>query len=232
MPSPSVSRPVAASGIAAFVLILAGLVISVAAGRPETTMSSSRGELVEALAQPAGAGVWIGTALEAAGLVAFVVFAALLVGGPAVRDAGRAALAQAAFGCAVAFAAVSFAALVFGGLIGDLAGEPVDVPTAVLLNDLWGALYAASWAPCGAFLVLTAAALWRTTLLPQGLLVAALVVGALSFAAVAAPASSAGQAIGFLPWLWTTAASAVLVRRAQGAGRRAGATVEPTLQHG
>ena len=207
-------RSTAASGAAAFVLILVGLVVSVAAGRPETTMSSSPGEIADALAQPAGAGVWIGVALEAAGVVAFVVFAALLVGGHLGRGAGREALARAAFGCAVAFAAVSFVALAFGGLIGDLAGGPVDVPTAVLLNDLWGVTYAASWAPCGAFLVLTGAALWRTGRLPQPLLVAAVLVGLASFATVAAPSSGAGQAIGFLPWLWAAAASAVLLRRA------------------
>ena len=226
MPSHSVSRPVAASGMAAFVLVIAGLVVSVAAGRPETTMSSSPEELREALAQSAGAGVWIGAALQAAGLVALMVFAALLVGRPAPA-AGRAVLARAAFGCAVAFAAVSFAALALGGLIGDLAGNPVEPSTAVLLNDLWGALYAASWAPCGAFLVLTGAALWRTGLLPQGLLAAAFAIGALSFATFAAPASAAGQAIGLLPWLWTTAASAVLVRRA----RRVSATAPSAVQH-
>ena len=224
-------RSLAATGAIAFVLVVAGLALSVASGRPETTMSSSNAELMEALAQPAGAGVWIGVALEAAGIVAFVVFAALLVGGAgAARGDGRDLLARAAFGCAVAFAAVSFAALAFGGLIGDLAGGRVDLPTAALLNDLWGVLYAASWAPCGAFLVLTGAALWRTGRLPQPVLAAAVLIGLASFAAVAAPASSAGQAIGFLPWLWATAASVVLLRR--GAPGRSRRTAAATVQAG
>ena len=212
-----IPRPAAACGIAAFVLILAGLVLSVAAGRPETTLASSPQEIADAMAVPADAGVWFGVALEALGLVAFLTFASYLLD-------GRSGAARAALGAAGAFVAISVVALVLGGLMGDLAGGRVDAGTAVLLNDVWGGMYAASWVPLGAFLVLAAVALWDGRRLPRPLLVAAAVIGVASIAAIVAPASSFGQAVGFLPWLWTVVAGALLVRRAGRAPARARVT--------
>ena len=212
-----VPRPAAACGIAAFVLIITGLVLSVAAGRPETTLASSPQEIAEAMVAPADAGVWVGVALGSLGLVAFLVFAAHLL-------EGRSGVARAAYGAAVACVAISVVALMLGGLMGELAGGRVDARSAVLLNDLWGGMYAASWVPIGAFLVLAAVALWDGGRLPRPVLVAAAIIGAISIAAVAAPTSSFGQAVALLPWLWIVVAGALLLRRAGRAPARARVT--------
>lgn len=211
MPTPAVPRLAAASGIAATVLVITGLAVSVAAGRPETTLSSSDAEVAAALAEPASSAVWVGGALEAAGLLALLLFATGIARAARPDDS---ALAEAGTHAAAAFVAVSLAALAVGNLFADHAGPGADVAAAGVLNDIWGALYALSWAACGAFLVFTGAALHRARVLPAALPPAAIVIGALSLALSAAPESGAGQAVGFLPWLWFVVAGATLLRRA------------------
>ena len=209
----TIPRPSAACGIAATVLVFAGLIVSVAAGRPETTLSSSNAEIKAALAEPASAGVWIGGALEAAGLLALLLFAAGLA--RAVRrDTTSSTLATAGTHAASAFVAVSLAALAVGNLVADQAGPGGDLTAAGVLNDLWGGLYALSWAACGAFLLFTGAGLRGSAALPKGMPTAAIVIGAASLVLSAAPESGAGQAVGFLPWLWFLVAGGMLLRRA------------------
>lgn len=216
MPVQAVPRLAAASGIAATVVVIAGLVVSVAAGRPETTLSSSDAEVAAALSEPASSAVWIGGALEAAGLLALLLFAAGIARGARPDDA---ALASAGTLAATSFVTISLAALAVGNLFADQAGPGADVAAAGVLNDLWGALYALSWAACGAFLVLTGAALLRARVLPSALPPAAIAIGALSLALSAAPESDAGQVVGFLPWLWFAVTGATLLRRVRAAAR-------------
>lgn len=222
----TVPRPIAACGIAATVLVFAGLVVSVAAGRPQTTLSSTDAEIKAALAEPASAGVWIGGALEAAGLLALLVFAAGLAR-TARRDATTSTLTAAGTHAATAFVAVSLAALAVGNLVSDQAGPGADLTAAGVLNDLWGGLYALSWAACGAFLILAGAGLRGSAALPKAMPAAAIVIGAASLVLSAAPESGAGQAVGFLPWLWFLVAGGMLLRRA-GARVPAGAPA-PTV---
>jgi hypothetical protein len=203
-----IQRPVAASGAAATLLVITGLIVSVAAGRPETTLASSDAEIADALRDAAGSGVWAGVALESAGLLLLLVFAAGLA-----RAAGDTIFARASVHAATAFVAVSLPALGAGALLADQAGPGADMAVAGVLNDLFGGLYAVSWAACGAFLVLIGIALRSADALPRAMSIAAIVIGAASLVATAAPESEAGQAIGFLPWVWVVAASVVLVRR-------------------
>lgn len=212
MTDPAVPRLAAASGIAATVLVISGLVVSVAAGRPETTLSSTDAEVAAALTEPASSAVWVGGALEAAGLLALLLFAAGIARAARPQDAH---LASAGTLAVAAFVGVSLAALAVGNLVADQAGPGADVATAGVLNDLWGALYALSWAACGAFLIFIGAALYRSGVLARALPPAAIVIGALSLVLSAAPASGAGQAVGFLPWLWFAVAGATLLRRAR-----------------
>src|SRR5262245_7469093 len=69
-------RLVAASGLFSAVAIIAGLIVSVAAGRAELTLASSASEVAAALEAPAATGVWVGLGLETLGLLAVVVFGA------------------------------------------------------------------------------------------------------------------------------------------------------------
>ena len=222
MPTFAVPRLAGAAGIAATVLVIAGLVVSVAAGRPETTLSSSDAEVASALAEPASSAVWIGGTLEAAGLLALLLFA---TGIARVARPDDAPLAAAGTLSAAAFVAVSLAALAVGNLFADHAGPGADVAAAGILNDIWGALYALSWAACGAFLVFTGAGLHRARVLPAAIAPAAIAIGVLSLVLSAAPASGAGQAAGFLPWLWFAVTGVTLLRRARVAPRSA----EPAL---
>ena len=224
MNDPAVPRLAAAGGIAATVLVISGLIASVAAGRPETTLSSTDAEIAAALTEPASGAVWIGGALEAAGLLALLLFAAGLA---RVARPDDAALASAGTLAAAAYVGVSLAALAAGNLVADQAGPNGDLVAAGVLNDLWGALYAMSWAACGAFLVFTGAALHRAGVLGRVLPPAAIAIGALSLVLSAAPESGAGQAVGFLPWLWFAVAGGTLLRRNRTEQRPAEVALSP-----
>jgi hypothetical protein len=205
-------RAAGLAAIAAPLLVVSGLVVAVAAGRPETTLQSTDAEVAAALREAAGAGVWAGAAMEAAGLLLLLVFAGGAAQAAVAREARVKLLSDAGLLAAAAFVAVSLAALAVGGLVSEAAGPGADLVAAGVLNDLWGGLYALSWAPCGAFLVLLGLALRRSGALPAPVAVAGVAIGAASLAATAAPASQAGQAVAFLPWLWLLAAGVVLVR--------------------
>ena len=193
-------RLVAASGLFATVAIIAGLIVSVAAGRAEVTLASSAVEVAAALEAPAANGVWVGLGLETLGLLAVMVFGAAL----ASRLTGWAAHAVA--GSAVMFSTVSLVAMAAVGLCERQAGTGLDAETARAFVGLAGLLYTATWVAGGLLVALAGAAFGR------GLRWTATVIAALSVMALAAPASEAAQLPAFLQLLWIGAASVALLR--------------------
>jgi hypothetical protein len=193
-------RPVAASGLFAAVAIVAGFIVSVAAGRAEVTLASSASEVAAALEAPASTGVWVGLGLETLGLLAVVVFGAAL----ASRLTGWTAYAVA--GAAVTFSAVSLVAMAAVALYERQAGTGLDAETARAFVGLAGLLYAATWVAGGLLVALAGSAFGRA------LRWSAVVIAVLSVMALAAPASESAQLPAFLQLVWLGAASVALLR--------------------
>jgi hypothetical protein len=194
------TRLPAASGLFAAVAIIAGFIVSVAAGRAEVTLGSSAGEVAAALDEPAANGVYLGLGLETLGILAVVVFGAAL----ASRLTGW--LAHAVAGAAVTWSAVSVAALAAVALYERQAGTGLDPETARAFVGLAGILYAATWLVGGLLLALAGSAFGPL------LRWSAVAIAALSVTALAAPASEASQLPAFLQLLWLGAASVSLLR--------------------
>lgn len=192
-----------ASGLLAAGLVIAGFAASVAAGRAAVTLDSTRDEVARALADPVGAGLWAGIALESVGLLALVLFGAAL----AARLSGW--IRYAIAGSAVTFAAISLAAMGAVGVYERLAGPGIDAAVAHAFVNLAGILYAGTWLIGALLLALVAA----SGLLGRWLASAAVAVAFLSVASITAPTSELAQVPAFLQLLWIAAASIALLRR-------------------
>jgi hypothetical protein len=192
-------RLVAASGLFATVAIIAGLIVSVAAGRAEVTLASTASQVAAALDAPAAGGVWIGLGLETLGLLAIVVFGA----GLASQLTGW--TSHAVGGAAVTFSAVSLVAMAAVALYERQAGTGLDPETARAFVGLAGLLYAATWVAGGLLVALAGTAFGR------GLRWSAAAIAVLSFMALAAPASETAQLPAFLQLLWIATASVALL---------------------
>lgn len=189
-----------ASGLFAAVAIVAGFIVSAASGRAPVTLGSSTAEIAAALEEPAATGVWLGLGLEAAGLLAILVFGAAL----AERLTGW--LAHAVAGAAVAWSAVSLVAIAAVALYERQAGTGIDPETARAFVGLAGLLYAATWL-IGALLLAVAG-----TVFGRVLRWSAVAIAVLSVMALAAPASETAQLPAFLQLVWIGSASAALLR--------------------
>lgn len=203
MHSARLDRLADGSGLLATLLVIVGFVVSVAAGRAELTLASTREEVGRALAEPVGAGLWAGLALESVGLLAIAVFGAAL----AARVGGR--IGYAVAGTAVTFTAVSLVAV--GAIVAyeRNAGSEVDAAVAHAFVTLAGVLYVGTWL-IGAILLALAAA---SGVYRRWMSWSALAIAALSLAALLAPTNEAAQLPAFLQLLWLGAASIALLRR-------------------
>lgn len=203
MPTNRHTRLGDACGLVAAVFIVAGFVISAVSGRAAVTLGSSREEIAQALADPVGAGLWIGLAVESIGLLAVVLFGAAL----AARMTGWASFALTA--TATVYTAVSLAAMGAIGVYERQAGLAADPAVAHAFVSLAGILYAGTWL-VGALLLALAAA---SGLFGRALTWIAAGVAFLSVAGTAVPESELAQIPPFLQLVWIGVASIVLIRR-------------------
>lgn len=208
MKTARLSRIADASGLLTAGLVIVGFVASVAAGRAEVSLASTREEVAQALSDPVGAGLWAGIALESVGLLALVLFGAAL----AARLSGW--IRYAVVGTAVTFAAVSLAAMGAVGVYERLAGPGVDAAVTHAFVNLAGILYAGTWLIGALLLTLVAA----STLFGRWLASAAVTIAVFSIAGLIAPTSDLAQIPAFLQLLWIAAASIGLLRREPAGG--------------
>jgi hypothetical protein len=206
-----VSRLGPLAGLLFVVLELGGFAIGSAAGRASVTLGDSTTKIVNAFADPAGGGVWVGAYMELLALPAFAVFAAWLF-----RSRGG-LLSTAGLLGAASYLAITTLSLVLGDVLEYRAGHGLGAQTTLALFDLQAGLFAVSWAIAAGMLVVAPATGWLRR--------AAIGIAALGFIGMAMPKAAPGQlsAMLFIVWVLAASAGAAVRRRAPGASPVAGA---------
>jgi hypothetical protein len=204
----------AATGAVAFGLAIGAIVVSASTGTNAANPGAGANEIARAYATTPSPLVWVGALLQ---LLAYLfLFGFVSYVGTAVREATSKRsdwLGAAATGAAQAFVAITVAGFAIGGVARFRAGPALDLPLVLALFDIHVALYIASWALGAAFLGATAAVALRTGVLPRWLSVATALIVVISLAAVALPTTPLSAMPNLWMWLWTLAASLVLLRR-------------------
>ena len=203
----------ALSGVVYVFLLIAGFAIGVATAPTPPSIFGTPDQVAAQIAAPTPIGVWIGLYLEAAGLLSFVVFAAFVrtLAQPAERDAqGPAA---AAYGAALIFATLQLLSMAILGIVSYRAGTGADVAGATALLDLRLGSYILSWAVGALWLGLTAAIALHNGMLSRGLSLGGLLIAIIWLLSCLLPTSGIAQFWGFVPLIWTAAASVSLARR-------------------
>jgi hypothetical protein len=209
----------ALSGAVSVVLLFVGQALS---GGGSTELASSRSEIVAWLAkQHGGAAQYAGAAVELAGILALVLFAATLWSVLRRGEGEGGPFAATAFGAGLISAAVKLASAppVFAAIWRH--GQGLDPQLAAALVDMNNAAFAITWAIDAVMLGAAAAVIFRSGVLPRWLGWLAAVAAVISF--VSTPAAAVVPPLGMLlVFVWTIAVSVVLVRRTL-AGRPAAA---------
>jgi hypothetical protein len=134
-------RLLAACGIAFVVVELAGAFTAMAAGKTHNlTISSTNADIANALAKPAGIGVWIGAYLEFLSVgffLAFTVWICAKLGGGILGSIGR--------GAAIANAAVTIASLAVMATVAHRAGHGMGVQLGAAFSTFNEALFVGTW---------------------------------------------------------------------------------------
>ncbi len=203
----------AVSGLVYVILLIAGFVIGVASAPTPPSVFGTPEQVGAQIAQVATTGVWIGLYIEVVALLCFVVFAAFLrtMAQPAGHDAQWPVVA--AYGAALVFVSLQLLSMVILGIVNYRAGTGADVSSATALLDLRLGSYILSWSVGALWLGLTCINTLRDRMLSRGFSVVGLVIAALWLASCLIPTSDIAQLGGFVPLLWTAAASIKLARR-------------------
>jgi hypothetical protein len=183
-------------GVLFVALQLGGVAIG---SQPMVTVGDSRSKIVDAFAEHAGIGVWVGAYMELASLAAFAVFAAWLF------RARRAPLAMAGVVGTSVYIGVTVTSLVVGDVLHYGGTRVFGDDVVVALFYLQSGLYFATWGISAAFLALAPLTGWlrRTALLVAGL----------QLAAMAAPTAGLAQMPNMLFLVWMVVAGIALARR-------------------
>jgi hypothetical protein len=187
-------------GVLYVVLELGGFIAGSAAGRATVTLGDSPTKIVNAFADPAGTGVWVGAYMELASLAAFALFAAWL------WRSQQGSLRTAALLGVSAYIAVGAVSLIVGDVLEYRAGHGLGAQQTLALFDLQSGLFVTTWGIAAGILILAPVTGW--------LRVSALVIAALGFVGMAMPKASPGQMSAMLFLIWVLAASVTLGRRA------------------
>ena len=203
----------ALSGVVYVVLLIAGFAIGVASAPTPPSIFGTPEQVASQIAQVTPIGVWIGLYIEVLALLCFVVFAAYVrtLAQPAERDAQWPA--AAAYGAALVFASLQLLSMAILGIASYRAGTGADVAGATTLLDLRLGSYILSWAAGALWLGLTAMTTLRHRMLSRGLSLGGLVIAIVWLASCLIPTSGIAQFWGFVPLLWTGAASISIMRR-------------------
>jgi hypothetical protein len=190
------------AGLLFVVLELGGFAIGSAAGRASVTLGDSTAKIVNAFADPAGTGVWVGAYMELLALPAFAVFAAWLF-----RSRGG-LLSTAGLLGAASYLAITTFSLVLGDVLEYRAGHGLGAQTTLALFDLQAGLFVVSWGIAAGMLVVAPASGWLRR--------AAIGIAALGFIGMAMPKATPGQlsAMLFIVWVLAASTGAALRQRA------------------
>ena len=203
----------ALSGVVYVVLLIAGFVIGVASSPTPPSIFGTPEQIANQIVEVTPTGVWIGLYVEVLALLCFVVFAAFVrtLAHPVERDAQWPA--AAAYGAALIFASLQLLSMAVLGIVSYRAGKGADVASATALLDLRLGSYILSWSVGALWLGLTAITTLRNSMVSRGIGVGGLLIAILWLATCLIPTSDLAQFWGFVPLLWTGAASISSLRR-------------------
>ena len=199
------NRLFAACGIASAVLVHVGLFVGVASGQAFVNLSSSPAKVADALANPAGTGVWVGAYLGLLGFGAFLPFAVW-----ASAKLGGGLLGAIARTAASAYASVSIVSLCVFDAVELRAGHGMGTQLATALTNINEALYVGSWFLSAIFLLAAGALALISTRRALGW--SAIAIALLTFVAAAAPTNSLAENPVLLWFIWIAWASISLAR--------------------
>jgi len=199
------NRLFAACGIASAVLVHVGLFVGVASGQAFVNLSSSPAKVADALANPAGTGVWVGAYLGLLGFGAFLPFAVW-----ASAKLGGGLLGAIARTAASAYASVGIVSLCVFDAVEFRAGHGMGTQLATALTNINEALYVGSWFLSAIFLLAAGALALISTRRALGW--SAIAIALLTFVAAAAPTNSLAENPVLLWFIWIAWASISLAR--------------------
>jgi hypothetical protein len=198
-------RLFAACGIASALLVHVGLFVSLASGQAFVNLDSSPAKVTNALAKPAGTGVWVGAYLSLLGFGAFLAFAPW-----ATAKLGGGILGAVARAAGASYVALGIAAWCVLDAVEFRAGHGMGTQLATALTNINEALYVGSWF-LSAFFLLAAGALALTSA-RRVLGWSAIAIALLLFAGAAAPTNGLAENTVLLWFIWIVWASISLAR--------------------
>ncbi len=203
----------ALSGVVYVVLLIAGFATGVASSPTPPSIFGTPEQIANQIAEVTPTGVWIGLYVEVLALLCFVVFAAFVrtFADPVERDAQWPA--AAAYGAALIFASLQLLSMAVLGIVSYRAGKGADVASATALLDLRLGSYILSWSVGALWLGLTAITTLRNGMVSRGIGVGGLLIAIVWLATCLIPTSDIAQFWGFVPLIWTGAASISILRR-------------------
>jgi Domain of unknown function (DUF4386) len=188
------------SGVLFVVLVFVGYVVFVAPHMPESLADPE--QVADHLrAHPPTAGLWLGMALEGAGLVALTVFATRLAA--RIRAVDPVSWVPAAV-VAIAVAAMTVKLSSFTPGIAALDVDRYDPGTVTALLAINDAAFDVSWALDGAFVLLLGLGTLATRALPRWLAGWATLAGAAILVGIAVPAVFDTFQLIFILWVLVT----------------------------
>jgi hypothetical protein len=198
-------RLFAACGIASALLVHVGLFVGLASGQAFVNLDSSPAKVTDALAKPAGTGVWVGAYLSLLGFGAFLAFAPW-----ATAKLGGGILGAVARAAGASYATLGIAAWCVLDAVEFRAGHGMGTQLATALTNINEALYVGSWF-LSAFFLLAAGALALTSA-RRVLGWSAIAIALLTFAGAAAPTNGLAENTVLLWFIWIVWASISLAR--------------------
>ena len=199
------NRLFAACGIASAVLVHVGLIVGVASGQAFVNLSSSPAKVADALANPAGTGVWVGAYLGLLGFGAFLPFAVW-----ASAKLGGGLLGAIARTAASAYASVGIVSLCVFDAVEFRAGHGMGTQLATALTNINEALYVGSWFLSAIFLLAAGALALISARRALGW--SAIAIALLTLVATAVPMNSLAENPVLLWFIWIAWASISLAR--------------------
>lgn len=199
-------RLFAASGIGSVALMLAGVGIGAAGGRQFATISSTPADIADAVAHPAGVGLWAGAYLELISFGLFLAFAAW-----ACARLGGGVLGQLARAAATSYATISVASLAVMDTIAYRSGHGMGLQLATTLITLNEALFVVTWFLSAVFLLAAGALALQTG--RQALGWSAVAIASIILVVTPISLDNLAQMTNLLWLAWIVAASVALARR-------------------
>ena len=199
-------RLFAASGIGSVALMLAGVGIGAAGGRQFATISSTPADIADAVAHPAGVGLWAGAYLELISFGLFLAFAAW-----ACARLGGGVLGQLARAAATSYATISVASLAVMDTIAYRSGHGMGLQLATTLITLNEALFVVTWFLSAVFLLAAGALALQTG--RQALGWSAVAIASIILVVTPISLDNLAQMTNLLWLAWIVAASVALARQ-------------------